>query len=236
MRPVLVMIACCWALPVIAGGDGLCESAKFREAFEKGRRVIDFPRHSGELLAFGPAAVPCLIEVADRGGAALGIKSCSSDEDGCRVWAIGAITRLDSSAGREFLVAALDRKWPERVMTSVLGAVGMLRLAGARPRVLSLLNNDSPGTRSQAVLALGMLGHPDDIDRMLTVVKALPEGNLGPAVRGIEFTADARAIPVLEDLVLRVADPAVRAEIGETLARLKSGTPIRPKPISASGR
>lgn len=231
MRPLLVTILITLSPCVVAGGAGtpdLCSSPKFQTAFLEGwLNAEDFPALSGNLLAYGDVAVPCLDEIARRGGEPLGFTQCKGRDESCRGWALRALSEIQTPKAKQSLLRMLDLGWTGQPLYGLLGAITTIRPPESRPVLLKVLESADPHARSWAMLAVGALGNKDDFDAMVRCARRLPVAELNRAARAFEFLADPRAVPVLRELAAPLPERS-RGEIDDAIQRLERGEPIRP--------
>ena len=76
-------------------------------------------------------------------------------------------------------------------------------------------------------MALGQFGDDRDVDAMIAATMSLPWDNLNQAIRGLEFTGDARLIGALEELSKKFPEPSVQDTIARTIERIRAGKALR---------
>ena len=213
---------------IIRASEDFCSSPGFRNAFLDGRKSIDYPSLSPTLMGFGDRAIPCLITVVVHGPDALGITECNSERQACRKWALGAVGKIGTPKARAYLTGFLrGANDPDLLVVAIL-SLGNLRDEQARPAVVDLLINPNMQVRSNAILALGVIGNDGDFDKMLAAALSLPPEEIYIGAQGLLKLGDPRAIEPLEKHAKTIADPTFRNGLEYVIKNLKLKRDSRP--------
>jgi len=192
-------------------GD-FCTSPLFRKAFLEGQEgpILDHSLPSPDFIALGNEVLPCLMEIAEKGGATLGITTCLGGEYGCEGWALTAIRMIGTPEAREYLIANLDQEKPRHLIRIAIREVGILRDPAERPDLRNLLDHPDAEVRAASILSLGAIGNVDDFDVMVRASVGLPDRLLRDAANAFQILGDTRAFEALKGRVAEIEAPDTR--------------------------
>jgi hypothetical protein len=112
----------------------------------------------------------------------------------------GVVWDAYGSKGTPVLVKLVEESTDEAVMASAVALLGSRYHLESLPRIRSLAVSGSGEVRSEAIKALGLLGHPQDFEFLAGGVKASPATS-EPFVLALARYGDLRAVPLLIPLL-----------------------------------
>ncbi len=140
------------------------------------------------------------------------------------VWGLGQLARLQrDDASIEALVGLTeDDQW--RIRGQVAQALGDARAQAGRSALITLLEDSNPNTRMLASIAIGKLGHREDVANLVKVLERNADGDAylrHGAVHGMRLIAEANG--TAEDLLKFKDHPSSEVRLGLIIALRRLG-------------
>jgi hypothetical protein len=130
----------------------------------------------------------------------------------------GVVWDAYGSKGTPVLVKLVEESTDEALIASAVALLGSRYHLESLPRIRSLAVSGSGEVRSEAIKALGLLGHPQDFEFLAGGVKASP-ASADPFVIALGRYGDLRAVPLLIPL-LPSGNPPMTYSVAEALMEL----------------
>ncbi|BCX46309.1 dehydrogenase domain containing protein [Haloferula helveola] len=135
------------------------------------------------------------------------------------VWGLGQLARLkaDAESVEALVKLASDDQW--RVRGQVAQALGDAKAQAGRDALSSLLGDANANTRMLAAIALGKLGHREDVAKLVKMLEANKDGDpylRHGAVHGMRLIAEANK--TAEDILSFKDHPSREVRLGLIIA------------------